>query len=628
MIQPPTSPFPTATHHPAVGACVDAGGVAYAVWAPDHRAVKVVIGANERPDRTIALERADEGYFVGRDPRGRAGDAYRFLLNEKTLAPDPASRFQPQGVSGPSVVVDPEQYVWHTPFWQPPAYFGRVIYELHVGTFTPEGTFRGAIERLGHLAALGVNTIELMPVAEFPGRCNWGYDGAMLFAPSRGYGTPDDLRALVDAAHGHGIAVILDVVYNHLGPFGNYLPMFAKSYFLEESNDWGSHLNFDGETSGPVRAFFLQNACSWIREFRIDGLRLDATHAIRDRSPRHIIAEIGEAVHALGAFAIAEDERNESAIISEDGPNAWALDGIWADDIHHSMRVALTGEQRAYFAAYRGTTAELAETLRHGWLFRGQEYAFWQRPRGTPCAHLPPERFVHCISNHDQVGNRVRGRRLNHEVAPESYRAASMLLCLSPYTPLLFMGQEWAAATPFLFFSDLPGEIGAKIKAGRTEEIRRVGLFTDASELELMPDPQSEQTFRVSQLDWTELERVPHSSMFALYRECLAWRARETIFQNPPRAKWEIESPVEGLLALRWRDEPTDWLLLVALTAAITEAPGEVEVVRPAAGRKWELVLSSNEPRFGGADVPSGAVEIPALLATGPGAWLLRENAG
>ena len=608
-----------------VGAHVTEAGVVYRVWAPDHVAVGVAIGAGNEPVRRFALEYEGEGFFCGLDQDGRAGDLYRFeIANERV--PDPASRFQPLGVEGPSEVVDPREYRWITPGWRPPAYRGRIIYELHVGTFTEAGTFAAAIERLDALVDLGVNTIELMPLADFAGERNWGYDGVMLFAPARGYGRPDDLRALVDAAHARGLAVVIDVVYNHLGPVGNVLPRFSTDYLHHgRHNSWGQSLNFDGPNSTAVRELFLQNACMWFDEYRVDGLRLDALHAIHDRSPRHLVAEIAAAVHMRGGFVIGEDERNDAAAMALRAEGGWGLDGVWSDDFHHTIRVALTRQREAHFGSYEGTAAEWVRTLREGWLFNGQRFPQWNAPRGTPAAHLPPERFVFCISNHDQVGNRPLGDRLSDVVSPEAYRAISMLLCLSPYTPMLFMGQEWAATTPFPYFTDHPGEVGANIRAGRLKEYREKNATYGDEVLAQMPDPQAESTFIAAKLKWGERDAKAHAATLVLYRECLRLRARELIFQNPPRDRWRVEQIGTDVLAVRWLDA-RDWLLLFSLTSPDAQLV-DCDCIRARTGKHWQLVLASNEARFGGPGVreaTGGESGTPFLVS--PGAMLLRES--
>ncbi len=597
----------------------------YRVWAPDHAAVSVRVVEGNAGPREVELGREADGHFVGVDPRGRPGDLYRFVLGEEGAAlPDPASRFQPQGVEGPSQVVDPSAFAWRASRWRRPAWRGRVIYELHVGAFTREGTYAAAARRLDALADLGVNTLELMPLADFAGARNWGYDGVMPFAPARCYGAPDELRAFVDAAHARGLAVALDVVYNHLGPCGAVLGRYAACYFHRERHTiWGQGFDY---TAPPVRAFFLENARMWLDEYRFDGLRLDATHTMDDASRTHLVAEIAALAHERGAFVIAEDDRNEARVITPTEEGGWGVDAVWADDFHHTVRVALTRQREAHFASFSGEMAEIVRTLRAGWLYEGQHAPHRGAPRGTPAGDRPPERFVHSISNHDQVGNRPLGERLHDSIAPEAYRALSMLLCLTPYTPMLFMGQEWASGSPFLFFTDHPIHVGAGIAEGRRREFAHYGAHYDARTLARMPDPQDEATFRACQLDWEERARPSHAEVLALYRACLRLRAGHGIFQNPSRELWRVEQAAENMIALRWRDPGGDWLLLVGLAPGRSSVPTR-GLVACGSGRAWRRALSSNDAAFGG-DGPGAAPRIEAdlvVFAT-PGALLLRES--
>ncbi|ACB75294.1 malto-oligosyltrehalose trehalohydrolase [Opitutus terrae] len=577
------------------GAHVQPRGVRYCVWAPDHERLAVQV---RRADGTVArlpLEPQPEGYHVGEDAIGAAGNRYIIELSDGTLRPDPASRFQPEGVHGWSECIDPHEYRWRCTGWRRPGWRGQSIYELHVGTFTREGTFQSAARRLEHIAALGVRAIELMPVADFPGSRNWGYDGVALYAPARCYGRPDDLRAFVDAAHEHGLAVILDVVYNHLGPDGNYLSQFGRAYFNPEHHTpWGQALNFDGPDNRPVRDYFLHNAVAWLDEFRFDGLRLDATHAIRDDSPRHLLAELADVAQERGAFLIAEDERNSCDILRRpDGAGA-GLDAAWADDFHHQVRVALTGVQDAYFKNYAGSPEQVAATLRHGWFYRGQPYPSWKgRPRGEPCDHLSPHAFVLCIENHDQVGNRGRGERLEHLIAPAAFRAASGLLCLAPYPLLIFMGQEWAASAPFLFFTDHAGELGTKVSEGRRKEFSEFAR-DHASGLGTVPDPQALETFTRSKLSWDELRLSPYATVLHLYRACLRERGAWLEEVAADRARWSVEA-LERAVAIRYRPAAgPERLVLTSLEGGARLSLQADSRLRPPAGHSWQLALDSN----------------------------------
>src|ERR1700722_7187084 len=426
-------------------------GVSFRTWTTEKRKVSLVVfGDNESVVREIPMERETTGYYSAIDPASAPGTLYKYRLDDN-LVPDIASRFQPRGVHGPSQVVDGRSFHWTDAGWKPPALHDLVIYELHVGTFTEEGTFKAIAARFDHLKGLGINTIELMPVADFAGDRNWGYDCVSIYAPSRAYGKPDDLRSLVNAAHQSGLAILLDVVYNHLGPDGNYMGVYSAHYFNEAHHTpWGAAFNFDGPDALPVRKHFAENPLYWVKEFHMDGFRLDATHAIPDDSPKHLIQEIAERVQAFGALVICEDPRNERKLILPRDKGGYGCDAVWADDFHHVVRVQMTNESEGYMGYFKGTMVELLKTMREGWLFTG-ELQKDGIPRGTPGADIEPEHFVHCISNHDQVGNRAYGDRLNRVISPAAYRAASALLVTDPYTPMLFMGQEWASSRPFLY---------------------------------------------------------------------------------------------------------------------------------------------------------------------------------
>ncbi len=583
------------------GAELVEGGVRYRTWCKHRQVTAVIVDDAENALRTLPLQAEGNGYFSAIDPAGAVGDLYRYRIGDSQGWPDIASRFQPKGVHGPSMVINPEAYCWSDDGWVPPAPSELVIYEIHVGTFTPEGTFRGVLDRLAHLVALGVNAIELMPLADFPGERNWGYDGVMLYAPARCYGQPDDLRALVDAAHAHGLAVILDVVYNHFGPDGNYTGVFHSDYSdPQQHTPWGAALNY---SAAPARAFFLENAPYWMREFHIDGFRLDATHEIADRSPRHILAEIAEKVHAEGGFVIAEDERNEPQLLLPAARRGYGFDGVWADDFHHVVRVMLTGNREGYYENYRGTTDELAETLSHGWLFRGQAQSTTGEARGADASEVALSQFVYCISNHDQVGNRAFGERLSHVIDPAAYRAASALLCLLPQTPMLFMGQEWAARSPFQFFTDHNAELGKLVTQGRRKEFRNFAAFRDPDLLQTIPDPQAQTTFTNSKLRWEELETPEHAGVLLLYREFLALRKQHAGLRVASRDEWTVLKLDSSQLAILFgRPEEYRCLLVVDLVGGHSSPDYKAPRLKPAGGRTWRPLLCSNEKRFGGTD--------------------------
>ncbi len=608
------------------GAVPIVGGTRFRTWAPEHEKVEAEI-LNEAGEilRTIPLTLDATGYFHAIDAETKPGTLYKYRIDGAGPFPDPASHFQPFGVHGPSEVIDSDIFQWTDRSWKPHRVRDLVVYELHVGTFTNEGTFRAAIEKFPHLREIGFTAIEIMPVADFSGTRNWGYDGVCLYAPSNAYGRPDDMRALVDAAHAHGISVILDVVYNHFGPEGNYLSCYSKHYFDEKKHTpWGAAIYFDGRDSGPVRCFFLSNALYWMELFHIDGFRFDATHAILDDSPRHILEEIATTVRERGNFSIAEDASNEARLILPSSEGGTGFDAVWADDFHHVVRVGQTGENEGYYKGYTGTTKELVETLKHGWFFRGQINPSNNKKRGTECRHLPPERFVHCISNHDQAGNRAMGERLNHEIPPAAYRAASALLCLTPYTPLFFMGQEWSASTPFQFFTDHHEELGALVTKGRRKEFKSFSAFADPEKREKIPDPQALSTFENSKLDWTEMDTVNHAPIKALYTRCLALRAHSSAFRPKHRDTWQVEVVGDGCGALSLRGEDSRWLVVFDLRGGHTVDLSAEWLATIREGGSWELELSTNDAEYGGQgsgfdeSVQTASFEDPELVILKP----------
>ena len=620
------------------GANVVEGGVEFRVWAPGHRSADVVIygpGAEE----VIPLSREGEGWFAGRVEGAGAGTRYRYRLDGGEVFPDPASRSQPAGVHEPSEVVDPAVFPWTDDGWKGIPLEDLVLYELHVGTFTPEGTFGAAIEKLPQLASLGVNAVEPMPVAAFPGTRNWGYDGVSLYAPDASYGGPEALRRFVDAAHAHGMAVILDAVYNHLGPEGNYLPAVTSGHYFtgRHHTPWGAAVNFDGRDAKPVREFVIHNALHWAHEYHVDGLRLDATHAIVDDSPTHLLAELVHRVRdSLGAdrhfVFIAEDERNERKLLLPRDAGGFGLSAVWADDFHHQVRRLLAGDHESYFADYAGTVGEIVHTLRRGWFYEGQESRNHGRARGTPADGLPPAAFVHALQNHDQVGNRALGERLHHQVPLAAYRAAVALLLLSPYTPLLWMGQEWAATAPFLYFTDHPDELGRLVTEGRRREFGKFSVFADPAVRERIPDPQARETFTRSKLDWAERDQPPHDGILSLYRALLHLRHDHPALRRRDRDSFAVAELGSDALALRRKGEDGAAMLLVASfgDSPVSVAPGSMDETRSPDGMAWELHLCTEEGRFGGEAEgeltslsPEGRLEL-----RGPGAVVLTAGGG
>ncbi len=530
------------------------GRVRFRLWAPPHREVQI-----ELDGETVAMQPVGEGWHELVTDRARAGTRYRFVLPDGLRVPDPASRYQPEDVHGPSEVVDPAAYAWRDAGWSGRPWHEAVVYELHIGAFTPEGTFRAAIGKLDHLVALGVTAIEIMPIGDFPGRRNWGYDGVLPYAPDSSYGRPEDLKALVEAAHARGLMVLLDVVYNHFGPEGAYIHPIAPQTFTDRhKTPWGAAINFDGPDSGPVREFVIHNALYWIEEFHLDGLRLDAVHAILDDSPKHLLEELAERVRAAAPnrhiHLILENEENQAKrlVRRENGEPRWYT-AQWNDDVHHVLHVAASGETKGYYADYKGDTEKLGRALAEGFAFQGELMPYRGRPRGAPSADLPPTAFVAFIQNHDQVGNRAFGDRVTDFAPAEAVRAIAAVYLLLPQIPMLFMGEEWGAAQPFPFFCDFGPELADAVRQGRREEFARFPEFQDPAMRERIPDPMAEETFASAKLDWEDIERAPHSGWLDWYRRVLAIRHAEIVPRlTAIRAGGRYEVLGDGAVLVRW----------------------------------------------------------------------------
>jgi 1,4-alpha-glucan branching enzyme/maltooligosyltrehalose trehalohydrolase len=476
---------------------------------------------------------AEGGWYELDCAQAHAGSRYCFQIDDGPCVPDPATRCNPDDVHGASQVVDPASFDWQDASWRGRPWEEAVIYELHVGTFTPQGTFAALESRLDYLAALGVTAIELMPVADFPGRRDWGYDGTLLFAPDSVYGTPEDLKRLVQAAHCRGLMVLLDVVYNHFGPEGNYLHLYAPQFFTERHHTpWGAAINFDGEDSRTVRDFFIHNALYWLQEYHFDGLRLDAVHAIADDSRPDILEELAQTVRAeLGAerhiHLVLENDHNAAHYLARHHNGHHALyDAQWNDDAHHACHVLLTGERDGYYDDYaEQPIRHLGRCLTEGFAYQGEISPYRHgKPRGESSAGLPSPAFVNFLQNHDQIGNRAMGERLPLLAEPEALRAATILFLLAPSPPLLFMGEEWGARQTFPFFCDFGAELAATVTAGRRQEFARFERFRDAAAREAIPDPGAAQTFELARLDWNAADLSPHREWLSLYRELLALR--------------------------------------------------------------------------------------------------------
>jgi len=607
---------------------IDRGRTHFRVWAPRARRVAVA----HADGRFTPLDAEPGGYFSGA-AEGRIGDRYRFKLDDdERLYPDPASRFQPEGPHGPSEIVDPHTFRWTDQAWTGATMTGQVAYELHVGTFTREGTFEAAAQELPELARIGITLVEVMPVAEFEGRFGWGYDGVDLFAPMHVYGAPDDFRRFVDAAHACGVGVILDVVYNHLGPVGNYLRAFSPGYFTDRyHNEWGDAIDFDGPDAGPVREFFIANAEYWIDEFHLDGLRLDATQQIFDRSPTYIVAEIGARARAAAGdrsiVIIAENEPQDTRFVRPLGEGGYGLDAVWNDDFHHSAMVALTGRAEAYYSDTRGEPQELISAAKYGYLFQGQHYDWQRQPRGVPAWGLPPTAFVAFLQNHDQVANSARGLRGHLLATPARWRALTALLLLLPATPMLFQGQEFSASTPFLYFADFDRDLAEAVRSGRAEFLRQFPSIADLEERGgVIADPADPATFERCRLDFTE--RRTHAEAYALHADLLRLRREDLAFSSQQSGGVDGAVLSASALALRFftPDHRDDRLLVVNLGADLTRGSFAEPLIAPPAGTDWALRWSSEDPAYGGNGTPATwpdgcwaiAAESALVLSPGP----------
>ncbi|HEX8967143.1 MAG TPA: malto-oligosyltrehalose trehalohydrolase [Chloroflexota bacterium] len=573
-----------------MGATPTARGVRFSVWAPAARLLEVVLVESAR---AVPLTLNSNGVWSAVVPEAGPGTRYQYRLDGRATRPDPYSRSQPEGVHGPSEVIDPHAFQWHDAGWRGLPIRGLVIYQAHVGTATPDGTLDALAAHLPRLKKLGVRAVQLLPVAEFPGQRNWGYDGVDLFAVSRNYGGPQALKRFVDAAHGLGLGVILDVVYNHFGPDGNYLRDYAVDYFTDRhQTPWGAAINYDGPRSEFVRKLVIDNARFWLCEYHADGLRLDAADVIFDASPRHLLAELSSAVHAAipagrDVVLIGEAAENNVRYIQPVEDGGYGLDAVYADDFHHSLRRYLAGDHDGYYADYVGTLTEVARCIEQGWLFEGQPTprSGFTRRRGTPARRQPAWQFVYALQNHDQIGNRAFGERLHHDTGLERFAAASVLLLFLPYTPMLFMGQEFAATTPFQFFTDHNPTLGQLVTDGRRKEFQTFSAFTDPARQALIPDPQAESTFTRSRLRLEEADEPPGRDIRALYQMLLDLRQTDPVLTDQSRERLTARALSTVVLAVRrWRADQERLLLVNFGDATYTTAEF---------GGGWQPVLSS-----------------------------------
>lgn len=607
-----------------VGAEAIDGGVHFRVWAPKRRRVDVAVEGGQE----VRLSAMEGGYFEGFARGLGAGARYRFRLDGGDAFPDPASRFQPEGPHGPSQVIDPSTYRFRDEGWKGASIRGQVIYEMHVGTFTREGTWAAAAEELDELASVGVTVVEMMPIAEFAGAFGWGYDGVDLFAPTHLYGTPDDLRRFVDRAHAAGIAVILDVVYNHLGPSGNYLSQYSDTYFTDRyQTDWGPAVNYDGEGSAAVRELVIANAAYWIDELHLDGLRLDATQNIYDAGGgEHILAAITrsarEAARGRSTIVVAENEPQETKLVRPVTEGGYGMDGLWNDDYHHSAMVALTKRNEAYYTDYRGSPQELVSAMKHGYLYQGQRYTWQKQRRGTPALDLAPEAFVVFLENHDQVANSLRGERSHALGSLALHRALTALTLLGPATPMLFQGQEFRSSAPFLYFADHDEELAERVRAGRAEFLAQFPSMALPETAALLPDPGARATFERCKLDLAE--RRAHAEFYMLTRDLLALRRRDPVLSAPrPRGVDGAVLSPDALVLRFFGDRGDDRLLVVNLGRDLRLDPAPEPLLAPPFGKRWKQALSTEEARYGGLGSPPPETEEGWRLTAESAAFLI-----
>ncbi len=558
--------------------CREDGSVRFRLWAPAAHQVELSVdGANG--SKLLALDRGDNGWFELSTDAARPGTQYKFRIDGAQEVPDSASRFQPRDVHGPSEVIDPAAFDWKDHNWHGRRWEEAVIYEFHVGAFTPRGTFAAVRERLDYLADLGITALELMPIGDFPGQRNWGYDGVFLFAPDSMYGRPEDLKELVQSAHARGLMVFLDVVYNHFGPEGNYLSTYAPQFFTDRHRTpWGDGINFDGPGSQVVRDFFIRNALYWLSEYHFDGLRLDAVHAIVDDSTPNILTELADAVRNSippdrHVHLVLENDRNQAHYLQRNErcqPKWYAAQ--WNDDVHHTLHVLITGERDTYYSDYsKCPLDQLGRCLVDGFAYQGEASTFRNgEPRGEPTAGLPPTAFVSFLQNHDQIGNRAFGERLTKIANCRAVRAAAAILLLAPSPPLLFMGEELGAETPFLFFCDFEEGLAEAVTAGRRNEFARFARFNDPAERERIPDPMSVATFEASQLEWDVIDQPRHQNWLKFYRKLMRLRFQH-IIPHLSRActlsaNYEVHDN-QGLTA-RWKFPDRSELTLMANLAS------------------------------------------------------------
>lgn len=603
---------------------MDSGRAHFRVWAPDHERVDLVL-ENIGPKPVIKkMKKEANGYHSLLVKEVNNGTLYRYRLTNQNWCADPASRYQPHGPAGPSCVIDPEEYRWKHQKWPGVDTTGHVVYELHIGTFTQEGSFQSAIKELPRLADLGITLIEMMPINDFPGHFGWGYDGVNLFAPTQLYGKPNDVKEFIDTAHGLGIGVILDVVYNHLGPEHNQMIQFAKAYLSDKFNtDWGKAVNFD---SAESREFFLTNAIYWIQEYHFDGLRIDATPWFFCSTPKHILAELTQVIKTAGGkrktIIVGENEPQDMKLIRSYEEGGYGFDMLWNDDFHHTACVRMTGKREAYYTDYLGSPQEFISAIKYGFLYQGQYYDWQKKPRGTPYLDAPHHAFMIFLENHDQVANTSHGLRMHQKVESAIYRAMTCLLLLSPNTPLIFQGQEFNSPHPFYYFSDHSPDLVPIIRKGRRDELAQFPRLATSEIRKAIPDPENPRTFIDCKLNSQNHDTNP---MYILMKDLIALRKTDPVFKKMQNIKIDGATlGTDSFLIRYFGGEDGDRILLINFGPDYYFNPCPEPLLAPGLNMEFEILLSSEALKYAGEGTPP--INIPYWKILGHSAIVLKTR--
>lgn len=605
-----------------IGAEIFTEGVHFRVWAPDHKKVDVVIEDDPSVPLIIPMKKEKNGFFSVITDRASEGSLYRFELSKNRLCADPASRYQPYGPEGPSRVINPI-FKWTDQNWKGVTPPNHVAYEIHIGTFTQKGTFEEATKELSYIADLGITLIEIMPIAEFPGHFGWGYDGVNLFAPYHLYGDPNDVKAFINKAHKLGIGVILDVVYNHLGPEGNQLPYFAATYLSDQhETDWGKTVNFDTPQS---REFFLTNAAYWIKEFHFDGLRIDATPWFFSSTPKHILEELAQVIKKAGGkrktLVIGESETQDTKLLRSPHQGGYGFDMLWNDDFHHSAHVRLTGKREAYFTDYLGNSQEFISSLKYGFLYQGQYYNWQKKNRGSPGLDLPFYSMMIFLENHDQIANSGYGRRLHQRADPGNYKALTALFLLAPNTPLIFQGQEFGSSRPFCYFADHSPNLSLIVKKGRKKELAQFPRLGIKEVQKILPNPDEPLTFTQCKLDPTE--RIKNSQKLAFFKDLIHLKRTDPVFSHSETVKIDGAVLNQDVLLIRFFGPKEDRLLIVNFGPDLYFNPAPEPLLVPESGKEFDVLWSSESLSYGGEGTPP--INIPSWKILGHSAIVLHS---